>query len=300
MEYYKSKELNLPNESWTPTDIKDIEVSNFGRVRTVSQFNSLGAGMIKTQRVNKSGQLYFTVLDSSKSKNPFEYITARVIYKTLIGDFKSSLSIAYKDGNKLNCCANNLYVTRKHKYKIEQKWNYYEITLLNGYKVLIDCVDYGRIQPVSFTIKIKKGEVKIQQVEVKSSTYKKKAPLHRLIYPNYAVIDHIDRNPLNNRKINLRECNLSQNAMNSRGTKTKFKGVYVGVGRIRSTIKAYGVKYNLGTFKSEEEAAVSYDYAARILHGEFAFLNFPNINDGSFIDEKYLKRINTYTLQEER
>lgn len=39
-------------------------------------------------------------------------------------------------------------------------------------------------------------------------------------------------------------------------------------------IDAYGRRY-LGTYADELDAAMAYDTAARILHGEFARLNFP-------------------------
>ena len=42
--------------------------------------------------------------------------------------------------------------------------------------------------------------------------------MHRIIMncPDDLLIDHINKNPLDNRRINLRICNKSQNAMNSK------------------------------------------------------------------------------------
>lgn len=55
----------------------------------------------------------------------------------------------------------------------------------------------------------------------------------------------------------------------------RFKGVTKRGSRFIAAIRAYGVKRVLGSFKTEEEAARSYDRAARHWHGQFARLNFP-------------------------
>lgn len=75
-------------------------------------------------------------------------------------------------------------------------------------------------------------------------------------------------------------CTIRQNAFNkSAWGKSKYKGVTIKTGlngkdQIVSTIRIDGkIKY-LGTFKTEEDAARSYDSMAKIVQGEFANLNF--------------------------
>lgn len=61
-----------------------------------------------------------------------------------------------------------------------------------------------------------------------------------------------------------------------RMTHSKFRGVTLArSGRWVASIQAEHASYHLGTFDDEEDAAKSYDRAARRLHGAKAKLNFP-------------------------
>lgn len=89
------------------------------------------------------------------------------------------------------------------------------------------------------------------------------------------IIDHINGNPLDNRKANLRIANKATNGMN-RGkaacNKTGFKGVIFSQNRKRfvAQIRAFNKHRNLGTFDTPEQAHAAYCEAAAKLHGEFA------------------------------
>ena len=97
------------------------------------------------------------------------------------------------------------------------------------------------------------------------------------------MIDHKDRNGLNNQKNNLRIATRSQNGANR---KSCGSSNYLGVSknldyrkngekiRWRTQIQKNGIKIKLGSFKTEIEAAKAYDLKAKELHGEFANLNF--------------------------
>lgn len=93
-------------------------------------------------------------------------------------------------------------------------------------------------------------------------------------------VDHINRNPSDNRRSNLRVCNHSQNMFNrgrNRNNTTGYKGVYRNSAGARrpwqARITENGKLQYLGSYDTPEEAARAYDRAARRLAGEFAQLN---------------------------
>jgi hypothetical protein len=94
------------------------------------------------------------------------------------------------------------------------------------------------------------------------------------------TVDHINGDPLDNRRSNLRICTRHENMAN-RGpgirNNSGFKGVYLNQIKTRwnAEIRAKGGHKHIGCFATAEEAARAYDTAARAIHGEFAYLNFP-------------------------
>ena len=92
-------------------------------------------------------------------------------------------------------------------------------------------------------------------------------------------VDHINHNPLDNRRINLRCCTRSQNLMNSikrKGTSSVYKGVswFNASRKWKAYIKINTKQKYLGLFETETAAAVAYDTEAKELFGEYALLNF--------------------------
>lgn len=109
---------------------------------------------------------------------------------------------------------------------------------------------------------------------------RKEIKLHRFIMkvaPD-AVIDHRNRDGLDNRKENLRPCTRGQNRCNAIGwpetRRSKYKGLSLNKGRWQARIKINRRTICLGTYADEVEAAKAYDAAAKKFHGEFARLNF--------------------------
>lgn len=100
--------------------------------------------------------------------------------------------------------------------------------------------------------------------------------------PEGMFVDHIDGDPLNNRRRNLRVVTKAQNAANAapRGGRSKYRGVHQQAsGRWAAQISKAGVRLCLGTYDTEEDAAAAYDMAAKEVHGEFARLNLDAVEN---------------------
>lgn len=111
--------------------------------------------------------------------------------------------------------------------------------------------------------------------------------LHRLVMIESGeeeptkLVDHIDRNPLNNCRENLRWSTRQQNSTNSKKRKngrSKYKGVSYTIHNWRASININGKNIYIGYFSSEEDAAIAYDIFAKKYFGEYAYINFPNIS----------------------
>lgn len=87
------------------------------------------------------------------------------------------------------------------------------------------------------------------------------------------VVDHINRNPNDNRKCNLRIATKTQNTYN-RSFYSETKGIEkICNGLYRSRIMSNGVVYELGFYVSKEQACSIYNVAAKYFFGNYAVLN---------------------------
>lgn len=157
---------------------------------------------------------------------------------------------------------------------------------LGAYKIITENKKFKTTKGEEITISTKdewllkwKWHVLPNGYVVRSSN-NKKFYLHRIITdcPGNMVVDHANGNKLDNRRENLRVCNISQNTTNqkkSRGS-SKYKGVNWDKDRSKwyASISINNKRFNLGRFKNEKDAAIVYDSAAKEKWGEFANLNF--------------------------
>lgn len=110
-------------------------------------------------------------------------------------------------------------------------------------------------------------------------TGNKKYSLHRLVMSAVTgeIIDHINRDTLDNRLSNLRKVTKLQNNVNSKkrkNSKSKYKGVTLRPsGRWGVYIKVEENHLCLGTYDTEEEAAKVYDNKAKTAFNGYAVLN---------------------------
>lgn len=103
--------------------------------------------------------------------------------------------------------------------------------------------------------------------------------MHRLVIeaPSGFFVDHINGDPLDNRKCNLRLCTNAQNQQNtgSRGGSSKYKGVSYNK-RYKNWLAKFvfeGQYYYCGCWATEEEAARAVDKKRGEVCGDFASKN---------------------------
>lgn len=98
------------------------------------------------------------------------------------------------------------------------------------------------------------------------------------------LLDHANRDTLDNRKHNIRPSTLEGNAQNKDRFSTNKSG-YKGVWKCthsdtyQTCINVNGQKINIGNFYDPREAAFERDVYTFIFHGEFGVLNFPELID---------------------
>lgn len=138
----------------------------------------------------------------------------------------------------------------------------------HGRTALLDDCDFDRASKMTWYLNVH-GYAQ----EAKRGTL-----LHRMVMdaPLGVQVDHINGDKLDNRRENLRLCNNAQNARNQvrriTGQST-YKGVRRNGKRWQAQIGALGIHKTLGTYSTEEEAALAYNAAARHHFGAFASLN---------------------------
>ena len=150
-----------------------------------------------------------------------------------------------------------------------------EIALANGGVAVIDAQDVAIVRRYRW-IRNTSGYAQASDRRREKRT----VLMHRLILGVVdGEVDHIDHDPLNNRRSNLRQCTRAQNCQNrapKRSQRSKFKGVAWDARRKkwRAQIHVQRRQIGLGRFTDESEAARAYDRAARVHFGAFAWLNF--------------------------
>ena len=106
----------------------------------------------------------------------------------------------------------------------------------------------------------------------------KRVRLHRFLLgiKSKKFVDHINRNKLDNRRSNLRICNVFENVRN-RGLNRNNTSGYKGVTKIKDKWRAqisFKRKFiDLGIFSTPKEAAIAYNNKAKDIHGDFAYIN---------------------------
>lgn len=158
------------------------------------------------------------------------------------------------------------------------------IQLKPGIDVIVDADDFNMLNTYTWWLcKTKTKRAVKTQLSAQTTVKGKTVKMHRLIMqaPLGVDVDHINGNPLDNRKANLRICSRSENLMNAgkytRRNKcsSKYKGVswHKATKKWEAGLQVNGKRKWLGLFLEEQSAAVAYNLAALKYFGQFANLN---------------------------
>ena len=162
-----------------------------------------------------------------------------------------------------------------------------KIPLTQGKFTIVDPEDYNRLAKYKWHLaRSPTGFYAARWQRFPGKNTRKRIWMHRQVIcvPKNMVCDHINRNGLDNLRVNLRAATTSQNLCNRPKRKSKTRSKYKGLewdknqNKWKARIQHEGRKFYLGSFSSERAAARAYDNAAKKYHKEFASLNFPHSN----------------------
>lgn len=146
---------------------------------------------------------------------------------------------------------------------------------------MVDDEDYERLMKHKWAWVPATGSRSSQGYAVRKGNKKRGEPrtiqMHREILHcnDDSFIDHINRNSLDNRKINLRYANTQTNSFNRTKPVMPCTSVYKGVFQRKNDTKwTARIKFNgrhveLGKYILEENAASAYNFASRIFFGRY-------------------------------
>lgn len=171
------------------------------------------------------------------------------------------------DYRKSNLFVNNIYT---------EKENTYSVSTIKGVNFIIDKNDYDKIKNYRWSINTQGyPEAKIKNKRVKLHRYL----LDKEVWNGYdEIIDHIDRNKLNNCRENLRITTQRENVKNSAMKSNNTSSVQnvewnKEMGCWRASKRVEGIKYKIGNFNELHEAKIAVEKFEESLKQNTPFQN---------------------------
>lgn len=142
--------------------------------------------------------------------------------------------------------------------------NHFKLKL---HRILVDDEDYDMLKNYKWVMREGRPCTKVGRSYV---------GMHRLIMGvmthDPTIVDHIDNNPCNNQRSNLRLADRFQNQQNRKTNKGNKlpKGIrLLPSGRYNVRVQTYNERLVIGTFDTLEEAIAERNRVAEFKHGEF-------------------------------
>ena len=216
--------------------IKDLIGQNFGKLKVLSRAKNIN-GRVTWNCMCECGKTTIRRTgDLTRKDREISCGKCNEVNDTMIYEYKEDYVIGYSKTNR--------------KFLIDKE----DLNKIKGHCISVDARGYVR-------------------VSIEGDEFS----LHRLLMnPNKdEIVDHINRNPFDNRKSNLRVCNTEENLRNlsiSKNNKTGVPGVFYLKKRskFRAEITVNYNKLYLGEFKKFEDAVKVRKNAEIKYFGEFA------------------------------
>lgn len=141
----------------------------------------------------------------------------------------------------------------------------------NGFLLKVDDCDYERVLSYGWSV--------LRNKNIVQRTSGVCLGLGSFVLDTLKMVDHINGDPLNNVRSNLRIATSAQNTANQKiacDNKSGYKGVFFRFGKKKPWAASIGKDYkrrHIGYYYTREEAAKAYNEAAIQTFGEFARLN---------------------------
>ena len=155
-----------------------------------------------------------------------------------------------------------------------------KIPLTQGQFTIVDDEDYEPLMKFKWcAYKDRNTFYACRNVRIGSGQRKLQMHRHLLGVDDPTIqIDHRNGDGLDNQRANLRKCTNAQNQMNqrlSRANTSGYKGVtwYKPLNSWCARIQINKKLIHIGYYANINDAAIAYNERAKVLFGEFAFLN---------------------------
>ena len=225
-------------------------------------------------RIDMSGQTYgsLTVL---KREGVYRGHDTLWLCKCACGNSATVRGSFLRNGHTKTC---------GHCIRYEKEADYYRCTVGSGRSFIFDTDDYSIVSQYQWSVSL--------SGYVLGSRNGYKVKLHQLLIGSPGmVVDHINGDPSDCRRINLRIATQHQNSYNSslpKSSSTGYKGVCFDKRRRKymAYIHPNGKMVFLGYYNRPDEAALAYDKAASVYFGKFAKLNYMDGEQNSTKNEE--------------